>query len=211
MTSLLKTRFLLSLCSGVALVAGAGGAAFARPNHLLPQYQVLGQATQSAQSTDTAATASATAITPTSTTPSSGSGATASAQTGASASSASASPLLARTARLRSVLTASPLASNAPVYGPTRPPGGLDAATGVPALWQNATIGQIGAMADGSVQQSDKNSPNGVAGLDATGTMTAPVSGDLSSATARISAAGAAGRTLCRPVEREGFRSGAGR
>lgn len=197
MTSLLKTRFLLSLCSGVALVAGAGVAAFARPNHLLPQYQVLGQATQSAPSTDTAATANTTTTTtPTSAVPSSGSGGAPSVQSGASASSASTSPLLARTARLRSVLTASPLASSAPTYGPTRPPGGLDAATGVPALWQNATIGQIGAMADGSVQQSDKNSPNGVAGLDATGTMTAPVSGDLSSATARISAAGAVGRPL---------------
>lgn len=82
MTSLLKTRFLLSLCSGVALVAGAGVAAFARPNHLLPQYQVLGQATQSAQSTDTAVTASATTAIPASATPSSGSGATMSAQTG---------------------------------------------------------------------------------------------------------------------------------
>ncbi|MFT8516759.1 MAG: hypothetical protein ABF673_06780, partial [Acetobacter persici] len=119
MTSLFKTRFLLSLCSGVALVAGAGVAAFARPNHLLPQYQVLGQATHSAQATETAATATAnttTTTTPTSAVPSSGSGATASAQTGASASSASASPLLARTARLRSVLTASPLASSAPTY-----------------------------------------------------------------------------------------------
>lgn len=81
-------------------------------------------------------------------------------------------------------------------YVPTRPPGGLDAQTGVPALWQNATIGQIGAMADGSVQQSEKGMPNGVATLDAGGMMSAPVSGDLSTATAKIGASGAVVRPL---------------
>ncbi|OUJ03979.1 pectate lyase family protein [Acetobacter cibinongensis] len=83
-----------------------------------------------------------------------------------------------------------------PAYAATRPPGGLDAATTVPNLWQNATLGQIGAMADGSVQQSDRNQPNGVAGLDNAGTLTAPVTGDLTQATATSALPGTQKRSL---------------
>ncbi|WP_215754816.1 hypothetical protein [Acetobacter sp. P5B1] len=180
MSPFLKTHFLLSLCSGVVMLAGAEAKASTRPNHLLPQYQALGQATASASASQLS-TLSATAAETATPSTASGSGAVASAQT----------PTL-----LRSALMAKSLASSVAPYVPTRPPGGLDAATGVPALWQDATIGQIGAMADGSVQQSDKGAPNGVAALDANGAMTAPVSGDLSTATAKIGASGAVGRPL---------------
>ncbi|ATJ90564.1 hypothetical protein CIW82_07570 [Acetobacter tropicalis] len=51
-------------------------------------------------------------------------------------------------------------------------------------------------MADGSVQQSDKNQPNGVAGLDAAGRFTAPVAGDVTAATAGSALSGALKRPL---------------
>lgn len=89
-----------------------------------------------------------------------------------------------------------PATASAPAYSVTLPPGGLDAATTVPNLWQNATLGQIGAMADGSVQQSDLNQPNGVAGLDAKGALTAPVTGDLTQATATSALPGTQKRSL---------------
>nr|WP_298794644.1 hypothetical protein [uncultured Acetobacter sp.] len=161
MTPLLKTRLLLSACSGVLVLGGAGVAASASPNHLLPQYQNAWQPS----------------LTPSANT----------------ALTATALPRMALT-KMATVNTA--LASPPLSYLPTRPPGGLDAATGVPALWQSATIGQIGVMADGSVQQSDKGAPNGVAALDANGAMVSPVSGDLSSATAKIGVNGAVVRPL---------------
>lgn len=168
MSLLLKTRFLLSLLCGVSLLAGAGGVVFARPNHLLPGYQSVWQPAQPEPVASLPRGAGGSAALGPVTTP----------------------------MRLHSVLAAPVLASGISPYTPTRPPGGLDAATGVPALWQNATIGQIGAMADGSLQQSDKGAPGGVAGLDASGAVTAPVSGDLSAATARTGAQGAIGRPL---------------
>ncbi|GAN69271.1 hypothetical protein AOR01nite_06800 [Acetobacter orleanensis] len=162
---------MLSLCSGIALLVGVGVAASARPNHMLPEYQSVWQPQHFSKTDPTVSSFSTEAL---------------------NTPKGIATPPV----RLRSLLAVSSLASSSPPYLPTHPPGGLDAATGVPALWQNATIGQIGAMADGSVQQSDKGAPNGVAALDANGAVTAPVSGDLSTATAKIGAQGAVGRPL---------------
>ncbi|MFT9017124.1 hypothetical protein [Acetobacter malorum] len=72
------------------------------------------------------------------------------------------------------------------------PPGGIRKDTRVPALYADGSTGtleQIGRMADSSVQQTDVGAT--VAPLDASGMMSAPVSGDSSNAAiSTMSAAG---------------------
>jgi len=55
-------------------------------------------------------------------------------------------------------------------YAPMWPPGGLRKDTAIPSVYSDGNVGtlaQIGQMADGSVQQTDKNVANGIPGLDA--------------------------------------------
>lgn len=54
-------------------------------------------------------------------------------------------------------------------YAPMWPPGGLRKDTTIPSVYPDGSAGtleQIGHIADGSVQQTDKNAANGVSGLD---------------------------------------------
>lgn len=62
-----------------------------------------------------------------------------------------------------------PAISFAQTLPATKPPGGLDSTTVIPKVYADGTAGtlsQIGQMADGSVQQTEKNQPNGISGLD---------------------------------------------
>lgn len=70
-------------------------------------------------------------------------------------------------------------------YDPFSPQGGINHATTVPGVYSDGTDGtlsQIGQMADSSVQQADIGTT--VAGLDPYGNVTAPVRGDVSTASA---------------------------
>lgn len=153
MNSVLKTRIVLGVCSGLVLAAAVQSVAAPRPNHLLPQFQQHGSA--------------ASVVGP-----------------------------VMRSVAPQALMAAAPVGANAAYYAPTHPPGGIDPTTSVPTLWANATIGQIGSMADASVQQTDKNQPNGVAALDAAGIVTAPVAGDVTAATATSTLTGAVTRAL---------------
>ncbi|KXV60679.1 hypothetical protein AD948_04450 [Acetobacter senegalensis] len=71
-----------------------------------------------------------------------------------------------------------PAISFAQTLPATKPPGGLDSTTVIPKVYADGTAGtlaQIGQMADGSVQQTEKNAANGVSGLNANSEATAPV------------------------------------
>ena len=93
-----------------------------------------------------------------------------------------------------SAAQAQPVATGA--YTPTLPPGGLDSRTTLPGLWQNATIAQVAGMAAGSVQKTEKNQADGVAGLDASGAVTVPVTGNISQAFVKTELEGALSRAL---------------
>ncbi|MFT9064581.1 MAG: hypothetical protein ABF430_12325, partial [Acetobacter persici] len=85
-------------------------------------------------------------------------------------------------AALTCLLLASSAAS-AQTYPATKPPGGLDSTTVIPKVYadgSSGTLGQIGQMADGSVQQTSVGAASGVAPLDASKMMSAAVSGDSS-------------------------------
>ncbi|ATJ89441.1 hypothetical protein HK16_10550 [Acetobacter senegalensis] len=64
------------------------------------------------------------------------------------------------------------------VRRPTKPSTGLDATTVIPGAYgdgSDATPEQIAHMADGAVQQTDLNAPNGVSGLNAASEAVSPV------------------------------------
>ncbi|KDE19650.1 hypothetical protein AZ09_10270 [Acetobacter aceti 1023] len=63
-------------------------------------------------------------------------------------------------------------------YNPFHPLGGINSATTVPQVYSDGstgTLAQIGQMADGSVQQTDANQPNGYAKLDANKNVVSPL------------------------------------
>lgn len=71
-----------------------------------------------------------------------------------------------------------PAVSFAQTLPATKPPGGLDSTTVIPKVYADGTAGtlaQIGQMADGSVQQTEKGAANGVSGLDGDKNATSPV------------------------------------
>ncbi|MCG4256951.1 hypothetical protein [Acetobacter senegalensis] len=71
-----------------------------------------------------------------------------------------------------------PVVSAAQTLPATKPPGGLDSTTVIPKVYADGTSGtlaQIGQMADGSVQQTEKGAANGVAGLNDSAELTSPV------------------------------------
>lgn len=76
-------------------------------------------------------------------------------------------------------------AASADEYNSFHPLGGINPTTTIPQVYRDGstgTLAQIGQMADGSVQQTDANQPNGYAKLDASGNMPLPVTGNASSA-----------------------------
>ncbi|WP_140385960.1 hypothetical protein, partial [Acetobacter senegalensis] len=83
-----------------------------------------------------------------------------------------------RTFFLAAYLIFVPVVVAAQTLPATKPPGGLDSTTVIPKVYADGTAGtlaQIGQMADGSVQQSDKNAANGVSGLNAASEAVSPV------------------------------------
>ena len=89
---------------------------------------------------------------------------------------AKAAPSIVRMRVLAPVGTTSDSTSVA--YDPFYPQGGINHATAVPGVYSDGTAGtlaQIGQMADGSVQQTEKNAKNGVSALNDNSEATAPV------------------------------------
>ncbi|MGX7346315.1 hypothetical protein ACWM9A_10525 [Acetobacter pasteurianus] len=83
-------------------------------------------------------------------------------------------------------------------YNPFHPLGGINSATTVPQVYSDGstgTLAQIGQMADGSVQQTDADQPNGYPKLDGNKMMNAAVGGNISSGTASAQYAASALRT----------------
>ncbi|WP_429956140.1 hypothetical protein ACQW08_04785 [Gluconobacter japonicus] len=77
---------------------------------------------------------------------------------------------------------------------PTLAPGGLSNANIIAGLSWSALLGDTATYADNSVQQADIGST--VAGLDGSGSVTAPVTGDASGASARSAYIGSVTRTV---------------
>lgn len=76
---------------------------------------------------------------------------------------------------------AMPVVAVAQTYPATKPPGGLDSTTVIPKVYADGaagTLAQIGQMADGSVQQTEKGAKNGVAGLNENSESTSPLNTD---------------------------------
>lgn len=77
-------------------------------------------------------------------------------------------------------------------FGPTKPPGGIDATTVVPNALSNGvsvTLQQMAQTANGAVQQSAVNQPNGVAGLNNSGNVTAPINSPSANFSGNVTAA----------------------